>query len=125
MEEDAGPQVVDIAAFQSGGMSEGKKTVTTPDQMDRDWELGTGCFAGANDELVVATSKHRDLNVWSVPNSRVNTSALDTLMRLPSGTAQGSFSAIGYSKQHSTLISCTFIGEIKVWSPFKLPQHSN
>ena len=84
MEEDAGPQVVDIAAFQRGGKSEGKKTLTTPDQIDREGGgLGTFCFAGANDE-VVATSMNRDWNVWSVPNGRLNTIALDQLVRLPS-----------------------------------------
>ena len=119
MEEDAGTQVVELAAFQSG---KEKKTLTTPDQMDRDWAgCGTCCFAGANDELVVATSKNRDLNVWSVPNGRLNTIAQNHLMRLPSSPDRF-VSAIDYSKKRSALISCVNFKEIKMWTSYKLLQ---
>lgn len=78
--------------------------------MDHDWELGTCCFAGANEELVVAASRYKDLNVRSAPNDRLNTIALDHLVRLPSGADLG-ITAIGYSKHRSTLISCAFTME--------------
>ena len=127
MEEDAGPQIIDIAAFKSGGENEGKKTLTTTDQMDLRLGLGTCCFAGANDELVVSASNRSNLYFWYVSNyGRLDTAiAANQPRRLHQGDQM--ITATGYSKQRSTMISCATTGEIAVWNPFKLPQkpHSN
>ena len=105
MEEDAGPQVVDIAAFQSGGKSEGKKTLTTPDQMDRDRSFFTCCFAGANDELVVAVSDWEDLHFWSVPEGRFDRSTIHRQTMHLTFDDDQDVSGVFYNKHRSTLVS--------------------
>ena len=122
MEQYAGPHVIDLLTLNNGDENEWKKKLDR--QVDRYWALGTCCFAGANDELVVATSSHhKDLYVWSVPNGRFNTIVLDQPRRLPSGKQW--ITAMGYSKHRSSLIACYNVGsngDIKVWCPFRLPQ---
>ena len=111
-----------LKGLNNGDENEWKKKLDR--QVDRYWALGTCCFAGANDELVVATSSHhKDLYVWSVPNGRFNTIVLDQPRRLPSGKQW--ITAMGYSKHRSSLIACYNVGsngDIKVWCPFRLPQ---
>ena len=128
MEQYAGPQVIDLLTINKSDENEWKKTLRTADrQMDRNWGLvpSPHClFAGANDELVVATSSQRkDLYIWSVPNGRFNTIVLDQPRRLPSGNQR--ITGMGYSKHRSSLIACYTDGsngEIIVWCPFRLPQ---
>ena len=131
MEKFTGPQVIDLLTLNNGDENEWKKTLTTADrQMDCNWGLGTCCFAGANDELVVATSSQRkDLYIWSVPNGRFNTIVLDQPRRLPSGQQHPFIPCMGYSKHRSSLIACYSAclrdgsnGGFKVWCPFRLPQ---
>ena len=62
------PQVIDLASFISGGEDEGKKKLTSTVEKNHNWAVsGVCCFAGANDELVVAASLLDDLHFWSVP----------------------------------------------------------
>ena len=54
--------------------TEGKKSLSTadPKQVKQHFLTFKGascCFAGANDELVVAASHDSDLYIWSVPAS--------------------------------------------------------
>jgi hypothetical protein len=62
----AGLHVIDLASFNSVGMIEGKKKLTSSDQNDNHWteHAGNFCFAGENDGLIVAASHHRGLLVW-------------------------------------------------------------
>jgi len=55
--ETNGPQVIDLASFISGGgENQGKKKLTSTVEKGHRWTVNNGvcCFAGANDELVVA-----------------------------------------------------------------------
>ena len=122
METDAGPQVIDLASFTSGGENEGKKTLTSTVENDHNWaDNGACCFAGANDELVVAASRNRHLHVWSVPEGRFDRSTIHRqTMHLTFDDQE--ISGVFYSKHRSTLVSSGGFNHIKTWTAFKLPQ---
>ena len=90
--------------------------------MDHNWtEQGVCCFAGANDELVVAASRRGDLHVWSVPEGRFNRSTIHRqTMHLTFDDQE--ISGVFYSKHRSTLVSSGGFNHIKTWTAFKLPQ---
>ena len=119
----AGPQVIDLASFNSGGENKGKKKLTSTVEKDHHWTLhDTCCFAGANDELVVAASRERDLHVWSVPAGRFDSTTIHRqMMHLTSNDLR--IIGVFYNKHRATLVSCgAEKGIIKTWTSFKLPQ---
>ena len=79
------------------------------------------CFAGASDELVVAASFNDDLHVWSVPEGRLVSSAVNQqIMHLTFDDNQY-VSGVFYNKHRSTLVSCSLGNHIKAWTAVKLP----
>ena len=128
--KDKGPQVIDLPTFFSGNEEEGKKNPTTGEDQNNKgfyWmDNGGCCFAGENDELVVAVSKHRHLHVWSIPEGRFDDSttggavAVEHLMHF---LASDDVVGLCFSKVRSALISAGFGDDIiNVWTPFRLPQ---
>ena len=105
--EITGPQVIDLESFISGGENEGKKTLTSVVEKDYNWTLfGTCCFAGANDELVVAVSDWEDLHFWSVPEGRFDSSSPINQQIMHFTVDDHQIRGIFYSKHRSALISC-------------------
>ena len=122
MDTAAGPQVIDLASFISGDENEGRKKLASVIEKDHNWtEHGTCCFAGANDELVVAASLNDDVHVWSVPEGQLNSSTDNQqIMHLTFDDQE--IRGIFYSKHRNALISCGNFNQIKTWTAFKLPQ---
>ena len=93
--EDKCPQVIEFPTFFSGNEDKGKKNLATgsgDDQNNKDycWTKNYACcFAGENNELVVAVSNENDFHVWSIPEGRFDDpttgGAIDVehLMRFP------------------------------------------
>ena len=100
----AGPRVIDLESFISGGGDEGKKKLTSAIEKDHRWvSNGVCCFAGANDELVVAASYSNDLHVWSVPQGRFDSSSIhQQIMQLTFKDQQ--IKGVFYNKHRSTLV---------------------
>ena len=121
-----GPQVIDLASFISGGGENvGKKKLTSTVEKNHNWAVnGVCCFAGANDELVVAASYCDDLHVWSVPEGRIDSSTDNRqIMHLVTFDDDQEITGVFYSKRRSTLVSCNGEdGIIKTWTSYKLPQ---
>ena len=70
------------------------------------------CFAGENDELVVACSRDNNLFIWSVPEDGGG-------RKIDHSTLQGhknSIFSIRYCKVKSVLASCGREGIIKLWN---------
>jgi len=124
MENGAGPQVIDLASFISGGKDEGKKTLTFTIEKVHQWVSGGNgvcCFAGASDELVVAASRERDLHIWSVPEGRFDADNNQQFMHLTFICKQV-ISGLFYNKERSTLIASGRFYHVNSWTSFKLPQ---
>ena len=123
--EITGPQVIDLSVFTGGSELKGKKKLTSTVEKNHSWTVnGACCFAGANDELVVAASNWDDLHVWSVSQGHLNSSADNQqIMFLPFDDQN--ISGVFYSKERSALISCSVGNHTKVWTSFQLPQVPN
>ena len=117
--ETGGPQVINLASFISGGGENvGKKKLASTVEKNHNWEVnGVCCFAGANDELVVAASLFDDLHVWSVPEDRSAVNQQIMHLKFADHLINGVF----YSKHCGALVS-SGSNHIKVWTAFKLPQ---
>ena len=77
------------------------------------------CFAGDNDELVVAASKENNLHIWSIPDEQSiigNRKTADQSLLSLRGH-QKRISCVRYCKATSLLASCDASGIIKLWSP--------
>ena len=135
MKNTAGPQVIEIASFNSGGEDEGNKQLSSGIGNDS-WTVngvcrfagasrtvnGACCFAGANDDMIVAASRQGDLHVWSIPEGRFDSSTNnEQIMHLTFNDDGNGIKAVFYSKHSSALVSCSEQNHIKVWNPFKLP----
>ena len=105
MDTAAGPQVIDLESFISGGKNEGKKTLTSTVKNVHNWAPinGVCCFAGANDELVVAASQCDDLHVWSVPESRFDYSTIHRQIMHFTFEDDQKITGIFYNKHRSAL----------------------
>jgi len=76
--------MADLSVFSSSnkGEGEGMLKLVTKEEENNDWtETSVCCFAGRNDEFVVATSDE-DLHMWSVPEG-LNSDEIDRHMLLP------------------------------------------
>ena len=83
------------------------------------------CFAGKDDELVVAINKYtHEIVVWSVPDVKGEWTADPPLFVLPGHEHKDfeSIDKIRYSPANCILASCASSDEkIKFWTPFSLP----
>ena len=123
--ETVGPHVIDLASFISLGENVGKKKLTSTVEKNHNWTRYGGircCFAGANDELVVAASLERDLHVWSVPEGRFDNSTIHQQIVHLTFDDDQEIAGVFYNKHRSTLVSCNELNHIKAWTSFKLPQ---
>ena len=85
------------------------------------------CFAGRDDELVVAGTccswnLFPNLYVWSVPDGQ-DEMAIDEPLLVLRGHSE-CISSVEFNPQNCALASCDYDGKIKLWTPFKLPQFS-
>ena len=79
--------------------------------------LSACCFAGDEDELVVAPSAvDHNLHIWSVCDGPNGNRSLDQSLLSLSGHQQ-SLNNVRYSKAISSLASCDADNVIKLWSP--------
>ena len=114
-----------LASFISSGGDKGKKKLTSTVEKNHYWAVnGVCCFAGANDELVVAASRERDLHVWAVPEGGFDSSAVNQqIMHLTFSDDDQPIRGVFYNKHRSTLVSCGGDdGIIKTWTSFQLPK---
>ena len=119
----AGPQLINLASFISGDELKGKKSLTSTVEKYHNWaDNGVCCFAGANDELVVAASRQRDLHVWSVREGRSDSSTISEQIMHFTFDDDHPIRGVFYSKHRSTLISCSLGNHINTWTSVKLPQ---
>ena len=81
---------------------------------------GKGCFAGENDQLVVATSWHdNNMNVWSVTDDETDLT-MDNQPLLALSGPQDGIHGVRYCKATSTLASASNAGIVKLWMPKNL-----
>ena len=76
------------------------------------------CFAGKDDELVVAASANHGLFVWSLPTDQQVPG--DQIVDQPLVVLRGhkeDIYAVGYNRQSDTLASAGEEGVIKLWTP--------
>ena len=73
------------------------------------------CFAGENDELVVAASADRSLHIWSVTEGDGDRRIDQSLLAFHGH--QGHVIGVRFNKAYSTLASCGFEGVVKLWTP--------
>lgn len=73
------------------------------------------CFAGAEDELVVASSSTNNLFVWTVSDTRID-GIIDNPLLILSGH-QRPIHQVRYCKSLLTLASADKGGLIKLWTP--------
>ena len=74
------------------------------------------CFAGDDDELVVAPSSDNNLFIWSVPEGRGDDRTIDQSLLSLTGH-QHRICNMRYCKSTSTLASGDFGGVVKLWTP--------
>ena len=79
-----------------------------------DW-LNMCCFAGDQDQMVVAASKDHSLRIWSVPKGEGNATTIDQSIVTLRGH-QNTIRSVRYSKATSTLASGGHEGVIKLWT---------
>ena len=77
--------------------------------------LRSSCFAGDDDELVVAPSSDHQLFIWSVPEGRGDRTIDQSLLSLTGH--QHAVNGVRYCKATSTLASGDDGGIIKLWTP--------
>ena len=87
---------------------------------------GSCCFAGKDDELVVAASDLKnDLIIWSLPDGHGERTVSLPFLVLPGHTDQSRVDCVRYSPQNCMLASSagsySGIGKIRFWTPFTLP----
>ena len=75
-----------------------------------------GCFAGDDDELVVAPSFDHRLFIWSVPEGQGDRTIDQPLLSLP-GHHGHEINQVRYCKATSSLVSGVVGGVIKLWTP--------
>ena len=85
------------------------------------------CFAGEDDELVVAGSfctwnLFPNLYVWSLPDGHGGRWIINEPLLVLRGH-KSAVSNVRYSPYNCTLASCDCNGEIKLWTPFQLPNY--
>jgi len=93
----------------------GKVQLTTPGHFVADEGNSNSCFAGDDDELVVAASSDHRLFVWFAPEGIGNRSVNHSLLSF-SGH-QRPIDQVRYCKAISSLASCDDDGVIKLWTP--------
>jgi len=76
--------------------------------------LRSSCFAGDDDELVVAPSSDHRLFIWSVPEGRGDRTIDQSLLSLTGH--QHDVKAVRFCKATSTLTSGDIAGVIKLWT---------
>lgn len=76
------------------------------------------CFAGIDDELVIAASDDDNLNIWSLPDSKGQDCQVNQPLRvLTTGRHdEGFINCIRYSSNSSTIISSHGDGVIQLWT---------
>ena len=82
------------------------------------YEVNSFCFAGKDDEMVVAASADHELFVWSLPTDLQLTG--DQLIDQPLVVLRGHkdyINAVRYNRQRGTLASAGFESVIKLWTP--------
>ena len=84
------------------------------------------CFAGKDDELVVAGSfctwnLFPNLYVWSIPDGYGEGVVYEPLLVLRGH--KSAITNVKYSPHNCTLASCDYDGKIKLWTPFQLPNY--
>ena len=80
-----------------------------------DW-FANCCFAGDDDELVVAAPSNENVFIWSVPDGQGDRTIDESLLSLP-GQYQCKISSVRFNKATSTLAFGDRLGLIKLWTP--------
>ena len=75
------------------------------------------CFAGNNDELVVAGSDDGNLYVWELPCNIVGEQRIDEPLVVLRVGHDAEINNVRYSKQDCVLVSCDNHSVTKLWSP--------
>ena len=77
---------------------------------------GMHCFAGQDDELVVAASGDYGLFVWSLPNNDNGSQIEDQLLVVLRGHRDAIY-RVRYNRRSETLASVARFEAIKLWEP--------
>ena len=113
------PTVYQVPTSQqmTGGVNR-KMQFSAPDYASPQVGRNLNCFAGKDDELVVAASADHGLFVWSLPTDQKV--AGDQVIDQPLVVLRGhkdDIYAVGYNRQRDTLASAGQEGVIKLWTP--------
>ena len=99
----------------------GMVELTAPGYSVAKSEHSSNCFAGDDDELVVASSSDHRLFIWSVPDGRGDRTIDQSLLSLTGH--QHEIHAVRYCKSTSTLASGDNAGVIKLWTSSSTGRH--
>ena len=100
-----------------------KMQFSAPDYANPNFVGNNSCFAGQDDELVVAASIDHGLFVWSLPTDQQV--AGDQIVDQPLVVLRGhknNISSVRYNRRRDTLASAGFESVIKLWTPIARQQ---
>jgi WD repeat-containing protein 22 len=86
--------------------------------------MDAACFAGRDDDLVIAGSEDHGIYIWRIPDGPILPPLIDDEENEPFIAIRGHRSIVNqvrYNDHFSTLASCSNNKEIKFWTPFSLP----
>jgi len=75
------------------------------------------CFAGEDDDLVIAASSEANLHIWSVPDVRSSGNGMAEQFLLSLSGHKQAINSVDYCNVISALASCSGDSVIKLWTP--------
>lgn len=102
-----------------GDQTNGKVELLAKPNFRHNYFDSVACFAGDNDELVAVGSEDKNIYIWLIPEDKGIRFIDSPLMSLRGHEEDILF--VRYIVLNSTLASCGLETEIKLWSPFSLP----
>ena len=108
--------VFDVPTEEQMGGAPGKVRLTSQGFSLPDIGWNTLCFAGEDDELVVAASKDHSLHVWSLPDSQGRDVTINQSLIALRGH-KGPVFSIRYDHNNDVLASGGREKIIKLWNP--------
>ena len=124
LESNYPPVLYDIAAKRQMEIGHGRMQLVMPEEFNRPLLMDSACFAGQNDELVVAGSEDSGIYVWTIPEGPIIPPLTEDGGNEPLVVLRGHRSIVNqvrFNGHFGALASCSNDREIKFWTPLALP----
>lgn len=125
LETNRPPVLYDLPTRRHWEADQGKMQLVMAEKHNRGHCLmDAACFAGRDDDLVIAGSEDHGIYIWRIPDGPILPPLIDDEENEPFIAIRGHRSIVNqvrYNDHFSTLASCSNNKEIKFWTPFSLP----